>query len=98
MSESTIKRVVVIRNEQGLHMRPAEQFVRTAGQFEAKIDVVRGSLRVDGKSMLDIFTLAAEKGTEITIEATGPDAEAAAQTLAELVESNFTEPEQVDQK
>jgi phosphotransferase system HPr (HPr) family protein len=96
MPESKAKCAVVIRNEQGLHMRPAEQFVRTAAQFDAKIDVVRGSLRVDGKSMLDIFTLAAEKDTEITIEAIGADADAAVAALVKLIEGNFNKPAQDD--
>jgi phosphocarrier protein len=46
---------------------------------------------VDGKSILNILTLAAVEGTSLTIEATGPDAQAALDALAELVMRNFDE-------
>lgn len=98
MSDPTATRIVVIANEQGLHARPADMFVRTAIQFEADVAVVKGGLRVDGKSILDVLTLGATKDTELTLEATGSDAEVALAALAELVQSKFAEPEQVDQK
>ncbi len=96
MSESMLSRTVTIQNEQGLHARPADLFVRTAMQFEAKVEVVKGSLRVDGKSILDVLTLGATQNTELTLEATGSDAEAVLDALAELVESKFIEPEKVE--
>jgi phosphocarrier protein len=46
---------------------------------------------VDGKSILAILTLAAVEGTQLAIEATGPDAEAALDALAKLVSDNFDE-------
>ena len=96
MSESTLSRTVTIQNEQGLHARPADLFVRTASQFKSTVEVVKGSLRVDGKSILDVLTLGATQNTELTIEATGSDAQAVLDALAELVESKFTEPEKVE--
>ena len=96
MSESMLSRTVTIQNEQGLHARPADLFVRTAMQFDAKVEVVKGSLRVDGKSILDVLTLGATQNTELTLEATGSDAEAVLDALAELVESKFIEPEKVE--
>ena len=73
MPEPTAVRTVVIGNEQGLHARPADMFVRTAMKFSAKVAVVKGSLRVDGKSILDVLTLGATKDTELILEATGTD-------------------------
>ena len=96
MAEATLTRTVKIQNEQGLHARPADMFVRTAMQFESTIQVVKGSLRVDGKSILDVLTLGATQDTELTLEATGNDAEALLDALAELVDSQFIEPEQVE--
>ena len=96
MSESMLSRTVTIQNEQGLHARPADLFVRTAMRFEAKVEVVKGSLRVDGKSILDVLTLGATQNTELTLEATGNDAQAVLDALAELVESKFIEPEKVE--
>jgi phosphotransferase system HPr (HPr) family protein len=84
-----ISRDVVIRNVQGMHIRPAELFTVLAKKFESKIEVVNGDRRVDGKSLIDIFTLGAGQGTKLVLEAEGPDAEAACEALAELVESGF---------
>lgn len=89
MSNSPIRRVIVIQNEQGLHARPAEMFVRLAKQFEAKIEVVRENHRVQASSIMDLLTLGAAKGTELTLEADGPDAQQAVDALATLVETGF---------
>ncbi len=96
MSESMLSRMVTIQNEQGLHARPADLFVRTAMRFEAKVEVVKDGLRVDGKSILDVLTLGATQNTELTLEATGNDAQAVLDALVELVESKFIEPEKVE--
>jgi len=97
MDELKSVRQVVVRNRHGLHARPADLFARQAGQFTSKIEVIKEGLRVDGKSILDILTLAAEKGTVLQLEATGPDAEAALEALAKLVETDFASEETVDQ-
>ena len=81
-------------------MRPGELFVKLASQFDSEIAVINGDQRVDGKSLLDIFSLAAGKGTELEIEASGPDAEAALDALTELAsrESFGDERESVDEE
>jgi len=81
-------------NPQGLHARPADLFVTVASRFDASVEVVKNGERVDGKSILDILTLAATNGTQLSIEATGHDAEAAAEALVQLIEQGFTEEEQ----
>ena len=88
-----LSRTVVIRGRQGLHARPADLFVRLATQYQAQVEICKGSERVDGKSILNVLTLAAEQGCPLVIVTTGPDAAAALQALAALVESNFGEPE-----
>lgn len=84
-------RTVVITNPQGLHARPADLFVKTAMRFASKIELVKDRERVDGKSILSLLTLAAVAGTQLSIEADGPDAEQALDALAKLVEQNFAE-------
>jgi phosphotransferase system HPr (HPr) family protein len=91
MIESKAVRSVVLTNPQGLHLRPAELFVKRAAQFQSKIEIVKENLRVDGKSILNIITLVATEGTPLILEATGPDAESAIEALAELIERNFAE-------
>ncbi|MEX0865833.1 MAG: HPr family phosphocarrier protein [Pirellulales bacterium] len=91
MSDTIQRRAVVVSNSQGLHARPADLFARTAGKFESKVEIINGSQRVDGKSILDVLTLAAVQGTELEIEAVGPDAGEALEALVKLVESDFAE-------
>jgi phosphocarrier protein len=91
MTEGTVTRIVVVTNPQGLHARPADMFVKTASQYQSNIEVIKDGERVNGKSILDILTLAAVAGSQLQIEATGPDADAALNALAELVLRDFDE-------
>ena len=70
-------------------MRPAYMFAETASQFDCKIEVAKDSVRIDGKSVLSILTLGAAQGSEVSIEATGDDAQRAIDTLTNLVASGF---------
>ncbi|MFQ5549796.1 MAG: HPr family phosphocarrier protein [Gemmatimonadales bacterium] len=80
-----------ITNPLGLHARPAAQFVKIAATFESEIFVSNGVVEVNGKSIMGVLTLAAEHGSEITIRAEGPDAQAAVERLVKLVSSGFGE-------
>jgi phosphocarrier protein HPr len=91
MADGTLARTVVVTNPQGVHARPADLFVKLASQYQSRIDVIKDGERVDGKSILAILTLAAVEGTQLEIEATGPDAAAALGALADLVARNFDE-------
>lgn len=91
MSDTIQRRAVVVSNSQGLHARPADLFARTAAKYESKVEIINGTQRVDGKSILDVLTLAAVQGTELEIEAVGPDAGEALEALVKLVESDFAE-------
>jgi phosphotransferase system HPr (HPr) family protein len=87
------RRDVKITNSLGLHLRPANKFVNVAHQFQADIRVFHNGHEINGKSILDLTTLAAECGAELILEARGPDAEAAVAALAELVLSRFDDDE-----
>lgn len=89
MSDPSASRSVTIVNPEGLHARPAYMFAELAATFDAKVEIVKEGERIDGKSILSILTLAAEKDSELLIEATGSDAKAALNALAELVEQGF---------
>ena len=91
MSNQTIEKLARLVNTQGLHMRPADLFVRTANRFSSTVQVGKGDQLVDGKSILSILTLAAEQGTELKLVACGEDADEAVNALAGLIESGFTE-------
>jgi phosphocarrier protein HPr len=86
-----IERQATIVNQEGLHARPAARIVRLASTFESEVELAKDGLEVNGKSIMGVMMLAAECGSSITIRANGPDADAAVQALAELVESGFGE-------
>lgn len=95
MSDQSAEKRVTLVNAQGLHMRPADMFVRVANRFAADVQVAKGTHAdrlVDGKSILSILTLAAEHGSELIITAHGADdADEAVTALVELIESGFAE-------
>jgi len=97
MSNSPIKRVVVVPNKQGMHARPAEMFVRRAQQFQSKIEIVREGYRIEAKSIMNLLTLGAAQGTELTLEAEGSDAQEAVDALAEVIEKDFLEEDNENQ-
>jgi phosphotransferase system HPr (HPr) family protein len=88
MTEASPSKRVTVINSQGLHARPADQFVRLAKQFHSTIEVEMDGELVDGKSILSILTLAATQGSELTIRASGDDAEEAVEALVEFIESD----------
>lgn len=85
----THSREVIVENEQGLHARPADLVAREAQRWESRIEFVGKAQRVDGKSILDLLTLAAEAGTHLVVEATGPDASEALDAIGSLFEQKF---------
>ena len=90
-SEPQVSRRVVIANPRGLHARAAARFVKLADSFAAEITVLCKGRSVSGVSIMGLMMLAAGPGTEITVAATGGDAEAAVAALAALVEAGFGE-------
>ena len=86
-----VERTVTIVNKNGVHARPAAEIVKTAGRFASNITIVRDDLEVNGKSIMGVMMLAAECGAQITLRATGDDAESAVEALAQLVAAKFGE-------
>lgn len=85
-----VQKTIVVTNPLGIHARPATLLVQSAARFEADIFLSKGDIhRINGKSIMGVMMLAAEQGAEILIEADGGDAEAAVDTVAELLASSF---------
>ena len=84
---------VSVPNKLGLHARPAMIFVEAASKLESDVTVRRCDQDdpVDGKSIMQMMMLAATKGTELEIAATGVDADKAVKALVKLVKSGFQE-------
>lgn len=82
---------LLIQNRLGLHARAAAKFVHLANTFSSQITVVKGTTRVDGKSILGLLTLAAGKGTRLKLSADGNDEADAVTKLGALVKERFGE-------
>lgn len=86
---ATIKTEVEVLGERGLHLRPAYQIVECAKNFQAKLEFVYKSERVDGRSILSIVSLGAAEGAKLELEAHGDDAEELAAAIVELFVTGF---------
>ena len=90
---TTPRRTVTIRNKRGLHARASAKFVQLAERFEAEIIVAKGETAVHGTSIMGLMMLAAAPGCEITISASGAEADEALDAVCALVEDGFGEDE-----
>lgn len=77
---------VIVRNKIGLHARPAAQFVKLAEGFVSDIWISKDGVRVNGKSILSLLTLAAEEGSVVLLEANGPDEQQALEELRRVLQ------------
>lgn len=90
---TTVRQDVEIINKLGLHARASAKFTQLAGAFQSEVWLERNGRRVNGKSIMGVMMLAAGKGTSVTIETTGDDAEATMAALVGLVNDYFGEGE-----
>jgi phosphocarrier protein len=88
-----VVRVIRIVNEKGLHARASAKFVQTVEKFEADVRVMRCGESVGGTSIMGLMSLAAARGTDITVDAIGRDAEAVVAAIDSLVSDRFGEEE-----
>jgi phosphocarrier protein len=91
MVVAVAERVVRVVNPLGLHARPSAEFVKLASQFHSDVSLEKDEMRVNGKSIMGVMTLAAECNCELRIRTEGDDADAAADALADLVNRGFAE-------
>jgi len=93
MSEDgTVEKALVVENKYGLHARPATRFVEAASRFNCEVVLLKDGEEVNGKSIMGLMMLGAEKGAELTIRCFGADdAEECLQALIRLIESKFGE-------
>ena len=82
---------VPVKNQVGLHARPATFFIQKANEFKSSVWVEKDERRVNAKSLLGVLSLGIVGGTTIRIMADGSDEEQAVDGLVKLVESGFAE-------
>jgi len=88
-----LEREVEIVNARGLHARAAAKVVKLAEGFDAEITFSHEGQTVSATSIMDLLLLAAAPGSRVLMQASGPEAEAALEALAQLVAERFGEEE-----
>ena len=80
-------REITVKNEVGLHARPATYFIQKANEFRSGLWVEKEERRVNAKSLLGVLSLGIMKGTTVTLIADGGDEKEAVDALADLIEN-----------
>ena len=80
---------ITVKNDTGLHSRPADYFVRTCKLYKSKISVSFRGQTIDAKNILKVILLNICKDDSIIITAEGEDEDAALDDLRALIESDF---------
>ena len=90
-NENSVVRTVRVVNPEGLHARPCHSVVSLVKEFDAELRIANGAHSVNGRSILELMTLAASVGTELEISASGDDASALIEALSRLISAGFVE-------
>lgn len=78
-----------IKDEQGIHARPAGSLVKEATRFQSDIKIKKGDKTADAKRLFTVMSLAAKKGEEIEVTAEGSDEEAAITAIELFLKGNL---------
>ena len=88
-----VTKKITVKNKLGLHARAAVKLVNLANRFVSSVTIEKDGNIIDGKSVLGTLTLAATKGSSITLRITGKDEEIALESLEALINDKFYEDE-----
>jgi len=86
-----VEREVTLAGRHGLHARPAAEFVRLASRFSSDVELTKGDMTVDGKSIMGVMMLAAELGSRLRLVVRGSDENEALTALAAFLETEHGE-------
>ncbi len=87
--EQTVEQTVTLGSKSGLHARPAAVFVQHAKSYQSQITLGKEEKTANGKSILSVLALGAEKGDQIVLKISGSDAESALHKLVPLLERDL---------
>lgn len=79
----------VITDSEGIHARPAGEFVKAAQQFESDVNITKDGKTVSAKRIFGVMGLAVKQGQEITVTVEGVDEETAAEQLETFLKNNL---------
>ena len=82
---------ITIKNETGLHARPASQFAKKASNYQSEIKILKDNEEVNGKSVMGVMSLGVDKKDEITLEINGEDEDKAMEKLTKLINEELPE-------
>tara|TARA_Y100001968_G_scaffold91686_1_gene82484 strand:- start:9 stop:290 length:282 start_codon:yes stop_codon:yes gene_type:complete len=91
MTNDTVNMRIKILNEKGLHARAAAKFVELVDTFDVSLVVKKDNLEASGDSIMGLLMLAASRGTEIELVASGPEAAETLSALSDLIKNLFGE-------
>ena len=88
-AKSVCRQTVTVNLKDGLHLVPCSEIARTASEFPGEVRLIAGARQADAKSPMELMSLGAERGTQLTVEAVGQDAEEVVAKLVDLFRTNF---------
>lgn len=83
-----IEKTVVVSMMGEAEERPVAVLVQIASQYDSKVHLVTGDMRINAKSIMGMMSMNFENGSELTIVADGADEEAAVNALSEYLTKN----------
>ena len=86
-----IEKKITIINDAGLHTRPAATIVKLAARYKSEFFIIKDGISINGKSIIGVMTLAAEKGSEVTLTFEGEDELAASKEVVDYFNRGFDE-------
>ncbi len=86
-----LEKIVKIVNNAGLHTRPAATIVKMAAKYKSEFFINKDGLHINGKSIIGVMTLAAEKGSELILTFDGPDEDKASEEIVDYFNRGFDE-------
>ena len=79
----------VIKDEQGIHARPAGMFVKEAAAFSSKVTISKAGKEEDAKRILGVMGLGVKKGHEVTFTFDGADEDAACEAVSKFMQEKL---------
>ena len=86
-----VSQKIIVKNEQGLHMRPAGAFVKLASKYKCNITIAANGKEINGKSVMNLIGACIKCGTEMEIKCDGDNEKEPLNTLIDFVESSMGE-------
>ncbi len=86
-----IEKEITIINNAGLHTRPAATIVKIAAQFNSEFFILKDGISINGKSIIGVMTLAAAKGSILTLSFEGEDEDKMAEAILDYFDRGFDE-------